>query len=150
MRTSQRGIDLIKEFEGFRGDAYPDPGSGGEPYTIGYGTTRYAGRGKVKMGDSISEKEAEKYLSYDVIMFETAVQSLVEVPLTQNQFDALVSFAYNLGTTALAGSTLLRELNKGRYESAAGQFERWVYASGKKLKGLIRRRIAEKQLFQCP
>lgn len=150
MRVSQRGIDLIKEFEGFERDAYPDPGSGGEPYTIGYGTTRYPDGGKVRLGDSISKMEAEKCLAHDLVRFEQSVQSLVEVPLTQNQFDALVSFTYNLGTTALANSTLLRELNKGRYESAAAQFERWVYAGGKKLKGLIRRRIAEKQLFQCP
>lgn len=143
MRVSQRGIDLIKEFEGLELTSYEDAAG---VLTIGYGHTGE----DVKLGDVISKEQAEKLLRCDLEEAEQGVTRNVTVPLTQNQFDALVSFTYNLGTKALAGSTLLRELNKGRYESAAAQFERWVYAGGKKLKGLIRRRIAEKQLFQCP
>ena len=141
MRVSQRGIDLIKKFEGLELTSYEDAAG---VLTIGYGHTGE----DVKPGDVISKEQAEKLLRRDLEEAEQGVNRNVTVPLTQNQFDALVSFTYNLGTTALANSTLLRELNKGRYESAAAQFERWVYAGGKKLKGLIRRRIAEKQLFQ--
>jgi len=143
MQTSKRGIELIKSFEGLRLDAYPDPGTGGAPWTIGFGTT--AG---VKPGQTITKERAEELLREDVKRFEGYVDRLVKVPLTQGQYDALVSFVYNLGPGALERSTLLDQLNRGDYDSAAEQFGRWVKAGGKTLAGLVRRRAAERALFE--
>lgn len=143
MKISQRGIDLIKQFEGLSLTAYPDPGTGGEPWTIGYGHT-----GGVKKGQTITESRAEELLREDVRRFEVAVDRLVKVPLTQAQFDALLSFAFNLGAGNLGSSTLLRLLNAGDYAGAAAQFERWVNAAGKIMPGLVRRRAAERALFE--
>ncbi len=139
MKTSQKGIDLIKRFEGCRLNAYKCPAN---VWTIGYGHT-YG----VKEGQTITQKQAEDLLKDDLKSFEAAVNNYVKVPLTQGQFDALVSFSFNVGNEALRTSTLLRLLNQGKYEEAAEQFSRWVYASGKKLDGLVRRRKAEKELF---
>src|SRR5512139_3083606 len=146
MQISRAGIDLIKKFEGLRLEAYPDPGSGGDPWTIGYGTTHTA-LGPVKPGMRITESEAEQLLLSDIRYFEQRVNDLVTVPLTQNQFDALVSLAYNVGDSALASSTLLRELNAGNVQEAADQFTRWVHASGQVLPGLVARRNSERNLF---
>ncbi len=143
MRTSQRGIDLIKRYEGLSLTAYPDPATGGEPWTIGYGTT--AG---VRPGMTISSARAEEMLHADLAQFETAVDRLVTVPLKQHQFDALVSFTYNLGEGNLRSSTLLKKLNAGDYAGAAAQFERWVTAAGKPLPGLVKRRAAERAMFE--
>jgi len=140
MHTSQRGLDLIKSFEGLRLTAYRCPA---DIPTIGYGTT--AG---VKMGDTITKERAEELLREDVKRFEGYIERLVKVPLTQGQWDALSSFVYNLGPGALEKSTLLRLLNAGDYSGAAAQFDRWVYASGKKLSGLVKRRAAERALFE--
>lgn len=140
MITSQKGIDLIKNFEGCRLKAYKCPAG---IWTIGYGHT--AG---VKQGQVITPAQAEEFLKQDLKRFETSVRSLVTVAITQNQFDALVSFCYNLGATALKTSTLLKKLNAGDYNSAAEEFDRWVYANGNKLLGLVRRRAAEKELFK--
>ncbi len=140
MHTSQRGLDLIKSFEGLRLTAYRCPA---DIPTIGYGTT--AG---VKMGDTITKERAEELLREDVKRFEGYIDRLVKVPLTQGQWDALSSFVYNLGPGALEKSTLLRLLNAGDYSGAAAQFDRWVYASGKKLSGLVKRRAAERALFE--
>lgn len=140
MITSQKGIDLIKNFEGCRLKAYKCPAG---IWTIGYGHT--AG---VKQGQVITPAQAEEFLKQDLKRFETSVRSLVTVPITQNQFDALVSFTYNLGATALKTSTLLKKLNAGDYNSAAEEFDRWVYANGNKLLGLVKRRAAEKELFK--
>lgn len=140
MQISKDGIDLIKQFEGLYLKAYRCPA--GVP-TIGYGHT--AG---VAVGQTITQQQADDYLRRDVRQFERAVARLVTVPLTQGQFDALVSFAFNLGEGALAQSTLLRLLNAGDYAGAAAQFDRWVYASGKKLSGLVKRRAAERALFE--
>ena len=137
---SQAGLDLIKEFEGFRGKAYNCPA--GHP-TIGYGHL-------IKKGekfDRLTEAEAEELLRKDVQIAERAVQRLIDVPLTDGQFDALVSFTFNLGEGALAESTLRRKLNSGAYDEVPEQFMRWVFAGGKKLKGLVRRREAEVGLF---
>lgn len=139
MKTSQKGIDLIKQFEGCRLSAYKCPAN---VWTIGYGHT-YG----VKEGQTISQKQADKFLKDDLKSFEAAVTNYVKVPLSQNQFDALVSFSFNVGSEALRTSTLLKLLNQGKYSEAAEQFDRWVYASGKKLAGLVRRRKAEKELF---
>lgn len=150
MQISARGLKLIADFEGLRLSAYPDPGSGGEPWTIGYGTTVYPNGDKVKKGDVISQEQALDYLKDDVRKFSDAVNRLVRVPVNQNQFDALVSFTYNLGEGALARSTLLTKLNSHDYRSAADEFGKWIYASGRILPGLVRRRNAERDLFLSP
>jgi lysozyme len=142
MHTSQRGIDLIKAAEGLRLVAYPDPATGAEPWTIGYGTTR-----GVMQGMRITAEQADQYLKSDVARFEPELANLVKVPLTQNQWDALMSFVYNLGSANLASSTLLKLLNAGYYARAADQFPRWNKAAGKELPGLTKRRAAEQALF---
>lgn len=141
MHTSQKGLDLIKSFEGLRLSAYKCPA---DVWTIGYGTT--AG---VKPGQTITKERAEELLREDLKRFEGYVDRLVKVPLTQGQYDALVSFVYNLGPDALEKSTLLDQLNLGDYDSAAEQFGRWVKAGGKTLAGLVRRRAAERALFEA-
>lgn len=139
MRTSQRGLSLIKSFEGLRLLAYRDAVG---VWTIGYGATR-----GVKPGMSITKEQAERMLFNDVQRFEPEVERLVQVPLSANQWDALVSFTYNLGAANLESSTLLRKLNAGDYAGAAEQFPRWNKAGGKVLPGLVRRREAERVLF---
>lgn len=141
MQISKAGLDLIKQFEGLYLKAYRCPA--GVP-TIGYGHT--AG---VAMGQVITQQQADDYLRRDVRQFERAVERQVSVPLTQGQFDALVSFAFNLGEGALAQSTLLRLLNAGDYAGAAAQFDRWNKAGGRVLPGLVRRRAAERALFEA-
>lgn len=140
MQTSQKGLDLIKSFEGLRLSAYKCPA---DVWTIGYGTT--AG---VKEGQIITKERAEELLRDDVKRFEDQVLRLVKVPLTQGQLDALVSFTYNLGAANLGNSTLLRLLNAGDYKGAAAQFGRWTKAGGKELPGLVKRRAAERSLFE--
>lgn len=140
MHTSQKGLDMIKSFEGLRLSAYKDVVG---VVTIGYGTTS-----GVKMGDTLTKERAEELLREDVKRFEDQVLRLVKVPLTQGQFDALTSFVYNLGPGNLSNSTLLRLLNAGDYKGAAAQFDRWNKAGGKVLAGLARRRAAERALFE--
>ncbi len=144
MKTSSQGIDLIKQFEGCELDAYLD--AVGVP-TIGYGTTLIGGK-PVPMGLSITEQQAEEYLAFDLVKFEKAINNLVKVNLTQEMFDALVCFTYNLGVGAFGGSTLLKLLNNGEYEKVPAQFLRWSKAKGKVLPGLVRRRRAEAELFR--
>lgn len=136
------GLDLIKSFEGLRLTAYPDPQSGDAPWTIGYGHT-----GRVLEGDVITAEQADAFLAADLAVFEEGVASSVSVPLTDNQFAALVSFSFNLGLGRLRGSTLLRLFNDGDDEGAAGEFPKWT-AGG--LPGLVRRRAAEQALFRRP
>lgn len=140
MNISQKGIDLIKNFEGCRLIAYKCPAG---IWTIGYGHTG----ADVTAGLKITQEEAEKILKQDLLVHCNNVFSMVRVPLTQNQFDALVSFEYNVGYGNFKSSTLLKLLNDKKYTDAAEQFEKWVYAGGKKLAGLIKRRAAEKALF---
>ena len=137
--TSQKGINLIKEFESCRLKAYQDSAGVG---TIGYGHT-----GGVSSGMTISQAQAEAYLKSDLARFEKAVNNCVTVALTQNMFDALVSFSFNVGDGALKNSTLLRKLNSGDIGGAANEFDKWVYSGGKVVDGLVRRRAAEKALF---
>ena len=139
MHISQKGIDLIKSSEGLRLEAYRDSVG---VLTIGYGTTR-----GVKPGMKITAAQAEEYLKTDVGRFEPELAALVKVPLNQNQWDALMSFVYNLGSANLASSTLLKLLNAGDYARAADQFPRWNKAGGKELPGLTKRRAAEQALF---
>ncbi|ENR2983234.1 MULTISPECIES: lysozyme [Acinetobacter calcoaceticus/baumannii complex] len=142
--TSNAGLNLIKGFEGKRLNAYDD---GVGVWTIGFGTIKYPNGVRVKKGDTCTEQQAETYLKNDLTKFEVAINKLVKVSLTQNQFDALASFTYNLGETNLANSTLLKKLNKGDYQGAADQFLAWKKAGGKVLPGLVRRREAERALF---
>lgn len=139
MKISNNGIDLIKSFEGLRLKAYKD--SVGVP-TIGYGHTK-----NVKMGDVISLKTAEQFLLDDIRIFEEGVLALVKIEITQNMFDALVSFSFNLGLGNLAKSTLLKKINSKLFKEAGNEFVRWNKAGGVVLKGLTRRRLLEKELF---
>lgn len=142
-KTDEAGKTLIKEFEGFRATAYLCPAN---VWTVGYGTTRISGK-PVKSGTKVTTDEAEKLLEEDLKRFEDAVNSLVQAEITQNQFDALVSFVYNVGVGNLQKSTLLKKLNAGLFDEAAEQFLKWDKAAGKRLPGLTRRRKAERELF---
>lgn len=145
MKTSDKGLSLIKSFEGFRAKPYLCPA--GVP-TIGYGATYYPDGRRVTMQDKpVSEADATDMLRSMLASYEAGVSRYVQVPLTQGQFDALVSFAYNLGLSALKNSTLLRLVNARDYAGAAAQFARWNKAGGKVLPGLTRRREAERKLF---
>jgi lysozyme len=130
---------LVRQFEGCRLQSYLD--SAGIA-TIGVGHTH-----GVKMGDRCSQEQADLWLTQDLEDAGAAVASLVKVPLSQGQFDALTSFVFNLGARRLAESTLLILLNKHDYHGAAAQFSRWVHSDGKVLDGLARRRAAEAKLF---
>jgi len=158
MQTSDKGLSLIKQSEGFRDKAYPDPATGGKPYTIGYGTTAYPSGMPVKLGDKVTEQQADIYLRNDVKKFEAEVSKAVKVKLTQGQFDALVSIVYNvgLGSKSKSGiiqlkdgspSTLLRKINAGDYAGAADEFMKWVSPGSSVEKGLRIRRAAERALF---
>ncbi len=138
-KINQKGLDLIKSFEGLRLSSYDD---GVGVWTIGYGHTR-----NIRPGMTISKEQAELYLQEDLERFEKAVSRLVKVQLTDNQFSALVAFVFNIGDGAFAYSTLLKLLNEARYHAAAQQFLRWDKAQGKVLPGLTRRRGAEMRLF---
>jgi lysozyme len=140
MKISQKGLNLIKSFEGLELKAYKDSVG---VVTIGYGSTGP----HVSMGQSITETQAEALLLSDVTRFEKGVSDLVKVTLTQYQFDALVSFSFNLGLGNLKSSTLLRKLNSLDYKGASLEFARWNKAGGRVLAGLTRRRLAEKELF---
>lgn len=144
MRVSENGINLIKQFEGCRLTAYQDSVG---VWTIGYGWTQPVDGKPVGKGMTITQQKADDLLKQGVIQYENGVTNLVIVPLNQNQFDALVDFAYNLGVNALKESTLLKKLNAGDYAGAANEFTKWNKAGGKELAGLMRRREAEKSLF---
>lgn len=140
MKISQKGIDIIKNFEGLELKSYKDSVG---VLTIGYGSTGQ----HVSPGMTVTKEQAEQLLKKDLERFEKGVSDLVKVPLNQNQFDALCSFAFNLGIGNLKSSTLLKKLNASDYIGASKEFERWNRAGGKVLAGLTRRRIAERDLF---
>ncbi len=143
MKTSQECIKMIKKFEGLRLTAYQ---CSANVFTIGYGHT-----GKdVSSGLQITAERADALLIKDLEQFEAAVNALVKVPLNQNQFDALVSWTYNLGSGNLAKSTLLEVLNAGKYDEVPVQMKRWTRSQGKVLLGLVNRRDEEAQLFATP
>ena len=139
MKPSERGLALIRQFEGLRLAAYKC--SANVP-SIGWGTTK-----GVKMGDTITREEADRLLCEDAQRFADHIAALVKVPLNQNQADALVSFVYNVGPAAFGKSTMLKLINQGLFDDAALQFVRWNKANGEPLPGLTRRRIAERELF---
>jgi lysozyme len=150
MKISQAGIDLIKKHEGCRLKAYPDPGTGGEPWTIGYGTTSGAGVGKISKGMTISQAQAESMLVRSLMDYELGVIHALTRQPTQNQFDAMVSLAYNIGVGRFKTSSVVRFFNAGFPDKAAAAFLMWTKAGGRKLPGLVTRRNAEHDLFLKP
>lgn len=142
-KTGVKGLALIKSFEGKRLVSYDD---GVGVWTVGYGTTRINGV-KVQKGLTITDAQAELYLKSDLETFENVVNKVVTIEVNQNQFDALVSLTYNIGATAFTNSTLLRKLNSGDFKGASEQFLVWNKGGGKVMTGLVRRREAEKELF---
>lgn len=144
MQTSDKGIALIKQFEGCKLTAYQDSVG---VWTIGYGWTQPVDGKPIRAGMTIKQETAERLLKTGLVSYESDVSRLVKVGLTQWQFDALVSFTYNLGARSLSTSTLLRKLNAGDYAGASDEFLRWNKAGGKVLNGLTRRREAERALF---
>ena len=134
---TQDGLNLIKRFEGFMGEVYICPA--GYP-TIGYG---HVVKDDEDFSAGINEAQAEALLHQDATIAERAVLRLINVPLTDGQFDALVSFTYNLGGGALQRSTLRRKINREEHAEVPEQLIRWIWAGGRKLKGLLRRRQAE-------
>ncbi len=139
MKTSVEGLALIKKFEGLELEAYKCAAG---VWTIGYGHTK-----DVQEGDVWSESHADHMLEVELEEFEGYINNNVTVALSQNQFDALVSWVYNLGPANLKASTMLKVLNSGDYEGVPAQIKRWNKAGGKVLEGLIRRREAEALLF---
>lgn len=145
---NKAAIDLIKSFEGLELNAYVDPATGGEPITIGYGTTRYPDGSKVLLGHTCTEQQATEYLIEDVNKFATKVKQLITSPVSDNQFGAITSFAYNCGIGNLSASTLRKKVNKNPADlTIAAEFARWNKAAGKVMKGLTRRREAESKLY---
>tara|TARA_R100000988_G_scaffold48262_1_gene23619 strand:- start:1087 stop:1563 length:477 start_codon:yes stop_codon:yes gene_type:complete len=140
MKISQEGIKLIKNFEGCGLEAYQDSVG---VWTIGYGTIK-----GVKEGDQINQDEAEHLLQEEMPEYEGYINKMINVPLNQNQFDALCSWVFNLGPTNLQSSTLLKFLNEGKYDEVPDQIVRWNKAGGQVLKGLVKRRQAEADMFE--
>ena len=144
MKINKKGLELVQHFEGLYLEAYKCPAN---VWTIGWGCTdtNYA-----YSGNKITKEKAEYLLKKDMEKFEEAVTGLIEVPLNENQFSALVSFSFNVGAGALSRSTLRRYLNAGSYNLAASEFKRWNKGGGRVLPGLVRRRKAEMDLFLEP
>ena len=140
---TQDGLDLIMRFEGFSSTIYRCPA--GYP-TIGYGHV-VLDEEKDRFADGVDQEQGEELLRRDAQVAERAVLRLITVPLTNGQFDALVSFTFNLGSGALQRSTLRRKVNRGEHEDVPAQFKRWVWAGGRKLNGLMKRRDAEAGLY---
>lgn len=143
MHLSQRGLDFIASHEGWRSAAYKDAAG---YWTIGYGHKIVSGDG-FNPRSVINVEQGMALLRRDVASVEKCLSESVRVPLNQSQYDALVSFVYNIGCGAFKSSTLLRELNAGNYPRAADQFGAWVYAGGRVQTALAQRRASEKQLF---
>lgn len=139
MKISSKGLDIIKVSESCKLTAYR---CAANKITIGWGSTK-----NVKMGMCITQEQADKRLLEDINVAEKAVSSLVRVKLTQNQFDALTSFVFNIGNGNFSNSTLLKKLNAGNYKAASEEFKRWNKADGKVLSGLTTRRKKETELF---
>ena len=145
MTPSDECYDLIEHFEGCELKAYPDPATGGDPWTIGYGHTGP----EVHPGMVITQAEADALLRQDAEKVAKQVAPMVHVPLSQQEFDALVCFVFNVGIGNFAKSTLLKKLNAGDYDGAANELPKWNKAEGKVMAGLTRRREAERELFNA-
>lgn len=134
---------LIKQYEGCRLSAYPDPATGGDPWTIGWGAT-----GKdIRKGMIWTQEQADDRLAWDIAKFAREVKALLVPNPTAGELGALISFAYNVGAENLKSSTLLRKFNAGDKIGAAKEFPKWIYANKKVMKGLVRRREAEQKAF---
>lgn len=145
MIPSKNCLDLIKRFEGCRLSAYPDPRTGGDPWTIGFGST---GPG-IKRGVTWTQEHAEQRLHDDVASFgQSVLTALHNAPTTQSQFDALVSFSYNVGLRKATGSTLWAKHIAHDYDGAAGQFGLWINKGTPVEKGLTIRRAAEARMYK--
>lgn len=145
MEITQKGIEIIKKFEGLRTKAYKC--SAGVP-TIGYGLTFYPSGERVKMGDIITPEQAEKYLVEVLKGFQKQIAPLIKTELNPHQWDALISFTYNVGVGNLKISTLLKKVNANPNDpTIRNEFQRWVYAGGKKLDGLVKRRAEEATIY---
>lgn len=143
MKTDEAGFCFLEEREGKRNVAYPDPATKGPPWTIGVGHTGP----EVRPGLVWTDEQVRQALAKDVERFERCINSAVRVPLTQPQFNALLSFTFNLGEGALLSSTLLKRLNASDYQGAASEFLRWNRAGGRVMEGLTNRRKMEAALF---
>lgn len=141
---SEKGYAIIREFEGFKAEAYLDTGG---VWTIGFGTIKYPNGMRVKKGDTCTREQAEQWLKNDCKWVDACLDKYLTIKPTQNQFDALASFVYNVGETAFAKSTMLTLLNQNNFTAAANQFDRWVFDNGKRITGLANRRTKEKALF---
>ena len=148
MTPSKRCYDLIRENEGCELNAYPDPGSGNLPITIGWGSTMYTTGAKIKMGDTITQEFADKLLEWEVNNKATIIDAR-RFKLNQNQFDAIVSFCYNVGLGNFFNSTMYKRMKAGDY-NVANEFAKWNKSNGKVLRGLTTRRAAEAKLFSSP
>lgn len=145
MKVNSKGIQLIKTFEGCLLNAYLCPA---KVWTIGYGSTQYLDGKPVKQGDKITQQQAEELLIDTVNIFAEGVSKLIKVELNDNQFSALVSFAFNLGIGNLQKSALLKKVNENpNNHMIRTEFAKWNRAGGKVLNGLTRRRNAESQLY---
>lgn len=142
MKLSEKGLDLIKEFEGFHPNVYVCPAG---YKTIGFGHLLKPGE---DFSGGLSLFEGERLLYQDTLIAQAAVRRLINVPLNQNQFDVLVSFTFNLGAGALQRSTLRRIVNRQEHNRVPTELLKWVRAGGRKLNGLVRRRQAEGELYQ--
>ena len=143
MEVDDDGYGLTKDSEGLRLVAYPDPGTGGAPWTLGYGRAH-----GIVEGQTCTEEEASQWLKEDMAFASAAVNHLVTVPRTQGMHNALADFVYNLGQTAFGSSTLLRKLNAGDHMGASAEFPKWVHGGNNQvLPGLVNRRARERNLF---
>ena len=150
------GIGLIRDFEGCRLEAYPDPGTGGDPWTIGWGSTGP----DIEEGTVWTQEEADARFASDINDFAAGVAKGIKVDVSDNQFAAMVSLAYNIGLgkktvgdkkgSGFLGSTLLKRVNEERFDEAADEFLKWNKAAGRVMPGLTRRREAERELFLTP
>lgn len=151
MHMNKAGLDLVKTFEGLELKAYPDPGTGGDPWTIGYGATRGFDMKPIRRGMKITKAQAEQLLIRDLREFEDAVLYAVKRDdLSQNQFSALVSFCFNVGPGNFRKSSVLKAVNAGDDESVPRRLSLWVKAAGRTLPGLVKRRAAEGNLYMKP
>lgn len=148
-KIGSEGLKLIMESEGWSSKPYPDPATGGIPYTIGYGNTFYEDGKKVKLTDiPITKERGLELLKMTLMTFEKYVDSFTRDDLTQNQFDALCSFVYNLGPTNFKSSTLLKKVNINPNDpTIADEFKKWNRGNGKIMKGLTLRREKEAILY---
>lgn len=149
MIPSQKCYDLIKKYEGLMLSAYVDPGTGNLPITIGYGSTMRPTGIRFKLGEKITMQEAEDFLKWEVNNKAKVVDGFLQnLKLSQNQFDALVSFTYNVGVGNLRSSTLMRKVKNDPNDiSISLEFAKWNKAGGKVLKGLVNRRAAEAEMY---